>query len=64
MKKAIRWFFAIIIVLGFYAGPLCFNVGGFKASGAALRTEKNQIRACMVCQYDFSRETKNLWGCP
>ena len=65
MKKFFRGFYLTIILIGLVCGPLCANIGGCKASGAALRTEKNQARACIVCQSDFFSEfTKWVWGCP
>lgn len=60
-----RWFFGSLVVIGLVCGPLCLNLGGNKAGGAALRTEKNQARACVVCQSDrYSDFTKWDWGCP
>lgn len=59
-----KHFYFWLIVVGLVCGPLVLNIGGCKASGAALRTEKNQEKACIVCQSDFfSEPIKIVWGC-
>lgn len=63
MKKFFRRFYGALIFIGLACGPLCLNIGGLKASGAALHTEKNQARACIVCKYG-AEPIKFWWGCP